>query len=190
VAIRRQPQTELSPLRLIEELRGIFPRDGITTCDVGSHKLAMGQFWQAYEPGTFFMSNGLSGMGFGIPAAIAAQLAHPNKHVVSVVGDGGMMMMLHDLALIRELHLPILIVVLSDSSLSLIRVSAERRGFPPYGVDFTPPNFAEIAKAFGIGASRVQSIEGAKNVMAHALNERVPFLVDVPIDHREYYDLV
>ena len=53
----------------------IFPRDGIVTCDVGSHKLVMGQFWRCYEPGTFFMSNGFSGMGFGLPAAIAAQLA-------------------------------------------------------------------------------------------------------------------
>lgn len=127
-AIERQPVSLLSPLRLIEELRAVFPRDGIATCDVGSHKLVMGQFWRAYEPGTFFMSNGLSGMGFGIPAAIAAQLAHPGKPVVAVVGDGGMLMMIHDLALIRELSLPILMVVLSDRSLSLIRVSAERLG--------------------------------------------------------------
>ena len=72
-AIQRQPREGESPLRLIEELRSIFPREGITTCDVGSHKLVMGQFWRSYEPGTFFMSNGLSGMGFGIPATIAVR---------------------------------------------------------------------------------------------------------------------
>ena len=189
-AIRRQPVSGLSPLRLIEELRSIFPRDGIASCDVGSHKLVMGQFWRSYEPGTFFMSNGLSGMGFGIPAAIAAQLCHPQKHVMAVVGDGGMLMMVHDLTLIRELGLPILIVVLSDRSLSLIRVSEERRGYPAYGVDFTPPDFAAIAQAFGIAGRRVGSIAEAKSCAGQALSQRAPFVLDVPIDYREYYDLV
>src|ERR1041385_647703 len=93
-AIQRQPMATahgLSPLRVVEELRAIFPRDGILTCDVGSHKLLLGQFWRAYEPGTFFMSNGLSGMGFGLPAAIASQLVTPTKPVMAVVGDGGML---------------------------------------------------------------------------------------------------
>jgi acetolactate synthase-1/2/3 large subunit len=189
-AIERQPRDGESPLRLLAELRSIFPRDGVTTCDVGSHKLVMGQFWRSYEPGTFFMSNGLSGMGFGIPAAIAAQLVHPQRPVLAVVGDGGMLMMLHDLTLIRQLGMPIIIVVLSDSSLSLIRVSAERRGFPPYGVDFTAPDFAAIAQAFGIAAKRVPSISGIRECMEQALEKKIPFLIDVPIDYREYYDLV
>jgi acetolactate synthase-1/2/3 large subunit len=189
-AIRRQPVSGLSPLRLIEELRSIFPRDGIACCDVGSHKLVMGQFWRSYEPGTFFMSNGLSGMGFGLPAAIAAQLCHPEKRVLAVVGDGGMLMMLHDLVLIRELGLPVLMVVLSDRSLSLIRVSEERRGFPAYGVDFTPPDFAFIAQAFGIAGRRVSSIADAKSAAEEALTKREPFVLDVPIDYREYYELV
>ncbi len=189
-AIRRQPFAPNSPLHLIEELRSVFPRDGIATCDVGSHKLLMGQFWRCYEPGTFFMSNGLSGMGFGIPAAIAAQLVYPERPVVAVVGDGGMLMMLHDLVLIRELNLPIVIVVLSDHSLSLIRVSAERRGFPPYGVDFTPPDFAGIAQAFGIAGKRAASVADAKTCMQQALAQRVPFVIDVAVDYREYYDLV
>ena len=186
---KREARAGLSPLRLIEELRSIFPRDGIATCDVGSHKLVMGQFWRSYEPGTFFMSNGLSGMGFGVPAAIAAQLCHPQKPVMAVVGDGGMLMMLHDLVLIRELGLPILIVVLSDRSLSLIRVSEERRGFPAYGVDFTPPDFAAIAQAFGIAGRRVSSIAEAKTCAEQALAKRGPFMLDVPIDYHEYYDL-
>jgi acetolactate synthase I/II/III large subunit len=189
-AIRRTPASGLSPLRLIEELRSVFPRDGIATCDVGSHKLAMGQFWRSYEPGTFFMSNGLSGMGFGLPAAIAAQLAHPEKPVLAVVGDGGMLMMLHDLALIRELGLPIIMVVLSDRSLSLIRVSEERRGIAPYGVDFTPPDFAKIAEAFGIPSRKAQSIEEARDAVERALTAGTTLLVDIPIDYREYYDLV
>jgi acetolactate synthase-1/2/3 large subunit len=101
-----------------------------------------------------------------------------------------MLMMLHDLALIRELNLPIVMVVLSDRSLSLIRVSESRRGIDPYGVDFTPPDFAAIAQAFGIASHRTSSIEDARNMFDQALTSGVPFLIDVPIDYREYYDLV
>jgi acetolactate synthase I/II/III large subunit len=192
-AIQRVPlesNTGCSPLRVIEELRSVFPRDGIATCDVGSHKLVMGQFWRCYEPGTFLMSNGLSGMGFGIPAAIAAQLVAPEKPVLAVVGDGGMLMMIHDLAMIRELALPVIIVVLTDRSLSLIRVSAERRGFPAYGVDFNPPDFVRIAQAFGIASQRAMSVRAARTCLETALTKRIPFLLEIPIDYREYYDLV
>lgn len=190
IAIQRAPAEGHSPLRMIEELRRVLPRDGIVTTDVGSHKLAMGQFWRSYETGTFFMSNGLSGMGFGVPAAIAAQLAHPDRAVMAVVGDGGMLMMLHDLTLIRELSLPVVIVVFSDRSLSLIRVSEDRKGIAPYGVDFCPPDFAAVAQAFGIEAKRATSIEDARDSVEAALIRRMPFLVDVPIDYREYYALV
>ena len=192
-AIARTPAAcagGLSPLRLIEELRAVFPRDGLVTCDVGSHKLMMGQFWRAYQPGTFFLSNGLSGMGFGIPAAIAAQLAHPRRPVMAVVGDGGMLMMLHDLALVRELNLPVVMVVFSDSSLSLIRVSQQRRGYPTYGVDFRAPDFAAIAEAFGIAGRRVESLAAVRMEIDRALAARNPVVLDVPVDFQEYYELV
>jgi acetolactate synthase I/II/III large subunit len=180
----------ISPLRLIEALRSIFPRDGIATCDVGSHKLAMGQFWRAYQPGTFLMANGLSAMGFGIPAAIAAQLIYPERRVLAVVGDGGMLMMLHDLPLIRESSLPIMIVVLRDASLSLIKLAAERRGFAPFGVDFCAPDFAALARGFGIEALRVESVAQASEFMERALERRAPVLLEAPVDYREYRGVI
>ena len=192
-AIQREPTSTsagLSPLRLIEQLRSTLPRDALITCDVGSHKLVLGQFWRAYEPGTFLVSNGLSGMGFGIPAGVAAQLVHPMKPIVALVGDGGMLMMLHNLVLIRELKLPLIIVVLSDGSLSLIRLSAERRGFLPHGVDFCPPDFAALAQTFGIAGRRITSISELRGAVERALVERTAVVLDVPIDYREYRELV
>lgn len=180
----------LSPLRLIEELRTVFPRDGIATCDVGSHKLAIGQFWRAYEPGTFLMANGLSGMGFGLPSAMAAQLVRPSRPVIAMVGDGGMMMMMHDLALVRELGLPIVIAVFTDGSLSLIRLAAERRKFEPIGVDFHPPDFAAAARAFGIEAGRASTIAEARSLVEQALTRRVPYLIEAPVDYREYREVI
>lgn len=192
-AITRTPtssKTGVSPLALIEGLRSVFPRNGIVSCDVGSHKLMMGQFWKTYEPGTFFMSNGLSGMGFGIPAAIAGQLAYPDRAVLTVLGDGGMLMMVHDLALIRELKLPIVMIVLVDSSLSLIRISQQRRGYVPCGVDFIAPDFAAIARAFGIQGERASSLAAAKLSVERAVEQRTALLLEVPVDMQEYYELV
>jgi acetolactate synthase-1/2/3 large subunit len=179
----------LSPLRLIEALRCVFPRHGIAACDVGSHKLAIGQFWRTYEPGTFLMANGLSAMGFGLPAAIAAQLVYPDRHVMAMVGDGGMLMMLHDLAMIRELNLPIVIVVFADASLSLIRLAAERRRLEPVGVDFQAPDFTAIARGFGLEAAKAASVEHAGQLVESALSARRPFLVEAAVDYREYREV-
>jgi thiamine pyrophosphate-dependent acetolactate synthase large subunit-like protein len=101
-----------------------------------------------------------------------------------------MLMMVHDLALIRRLNLPIIIVVFSDCSLSLIRVSQERRGLPNCGVDFAAPDFAAIAQAFGIRARRAESLAAVRTEIERALIERCPMLLDVPIDLNEYHDLV
>jgi acetolactate synthase-1/2/3 large subunit len=136
------------------------------------------------------MSNGLSGMGYGIPAAIAAKLVYPDRPVMAVVGDGGMLMMTHDLVLIRELGLPIIIVVLADNSLSLIRVAQERRGYPPCGVDFHGPNFAAVANAFGIHGKRAETVADAQVALGRALDDRNSLVLEVPVDFREYYDLV
>ncbi len=83
-----------------------------------------------------------------------------------------------------------IIVVFTDRSLSLIRVSEERRGIAPYGVDFSPPDFAAIAQAFGIVSKRASTIAEARESVERALTARMPFLVDVAVDYREYYELV
>ena len=129
-------------------------------------------------------------MGFGLPAAIAAQLVHPNRPVMAMVGDGGMLMMLHYLAMIRELRLPIVIVVFTDASLSLIRLAAERRKFEPVGVDFRPPDFAAAAQAFGIEGRRASSITEARSLVEQALARRVPYLIEAPVDYREYREVI
>ena len=107
-----------------------------------------------------------------------------------MVGDGGMLMMLHDLVMIRELRLPIVIVVFTDASLSLIRLAAERRKFEPVGVDFRPPDFAAAAQAFGIEGRRASSIAEARLLAEQALARRVPYLIEAPVDYREYREVI
>ena len=176
----------LSPFAVMRVLREAAPRDTVLTCDVGSHKYYCGQFWASYEPHTFFMSNGLSGMGYGVPAAIAAKLQFPARPVLSVVGDGGLQMMLHNLTFLRQYGVPVTIVCFLDASLSLIRVGQQRRGFEPYGVDFPPPEFETIARGFGIEGARVESLEALSRRVAAALASDRPAVVTVPVDGREY----
>ena len=178
----------LSPSEVIAALRRAFPQDGILTCDVGAHKLLLGQLWTTYEPLTFFMSNGLSSMGYGLPAAAAAQICFPQRSVCCVTGDGGMLMTGHMLEYLRRQRLPVVTVVLTDNSLSLIRLAQERRGYPTAGVEFTAPAFAAMAQAFGVEGRRVSTLGELSRAFAAALDAREPWLLDVPIDGREYAD--
>lgn len=180
----------LSPLKAVLALREVLPAEAILTCDVGSHKYYAGQFWESYEPGKFFVSNGLSGMGYGVPAAIAAKLQFPNLPVVALVGDGGMLMMLHNLTFIRQYHVPVIIVVFVDESLSLIRVSQDRKGYGPYGVDFPVPSFAKAAAAWGLEGIRAQSISDLKKTVTTAMMTQQAVLLEVPINIGEYYEFV
>jgi acetolactate synthase-1/2/3 large subunit len=176
----------LSPLEAVRTLRAVLPPETILTCDVGSHKFYAGQFWECHQPHTFFMSNGLSAMGYGIPAAIAARLHFPDRPVVALVGDGGLLMMLHNLVFLRHYEIPVIIVCFVDESLSLIRIGQQRRGLDPYGVDFPAPDFAGIAEAFGITGIRVRSLEDLKQAVDRAARTRRATLVHVPVNKREY----
>lgn len=181
-----RPGKAVSPLEVVRTLRNLLPRDGVLTCDVGSHKYFAGQFWQAYEPHTFFMSNGLSAMGYGIPAAIAAKLQFPQRPVVALVGDGGFLMMLHNLVFLRQHHVPVIVVCLVDHSLSLIRIGQQRRGLEPYGVDFPAPDFSALAGGFGLSSHCVGSIAEFGHRVEAAIETSEPTVIEVPIDTLEY----
>ncbi len=190
VGAEDSPSAGLSPLAVLQSLRDVLPEDAVVACDVGSHKLLAGQFWRTTMPHTFFMSNGLSSMGYGLPAAMAASLHFPNRSVAALVGDGGMLMMSHNLPLIAALKLPILTVVLTDGSLSLIRFAQTRRHLPPYGTDFAAPDFTHFAAACGIPAARATTLEAVKLHASRAIATRAPFLLDIAIDLREYEELI
>src|SRR4051812_50165322 len=97
----------MQPPRALYEIRKALGRDDILISDVGLHKLWIGRMFPAYEPNTVLIANGLAGMGFAIPAAIAAKLVHPDRKVVAVDGDGGFMMNSQELGNPVRLKTPI-----------------------------------------------------------------------------------
>ncbi len=174
------------PGEIVLAARAGAPDDTILTTDVGSHKYLFGQYWPTYSPGTFWMSNGLSGMGYGLPAAIGAKLAMPDRPVIAVVGDGGFGMTAAELETAKRAGAPIVVIVLVDSRLSLISLAQERRGYASTGTDFTRPDCVALAKAWGATGLRVETPEQLTEGVAAGLRSDGPVVIEVPVDYRHY----
>jgi acetolactate synthase I/II/III large subunit len=183
----RSPQAAtMWPGDVVESLAATLPGDAIVTTDVGSHKFLFGQFFPSREPGTFWMSNGLSGMAYGLAAAMGASLARPDVPVVAVVGDGGFSMNCQELESSVRAGAPFVTVVLEDGSYSLIKLAQERRGLEPYRMDFDPIDTVAIAKACGIEALRTTSGGELAAATARAIEQRRSLVIAVPIDYADY----
>ena len=147
----------------------------IVTTDVGSHKYLFGQFWPSRHPETFWMSNGLSGMAYGLSAAIGAKLARPDVPVLAAVGDGGFSMNAQELETAERVGAPFVTVVLEDGSYSLIKLAQENRKLEPYRMDFSPIDNVKMAEACGVqGAAHVESRRDGVGGQARGRREEEP----------------
>jgi acetolactate synthase-1/2/3 large subunit len=176
----------LSGYELTRRLRDLCPRETIFTTDVGSVKLITTQAWTAYEPLTFFESNGLSAMSFSFPAAMAARLQHPDRPIVCTIGDGGFGMTLGEIETCVRERLHFLTVVFNDSSLSLIDAAQQRRGHPTLGVRYGAVDFAAASAALGAWARRVTTMEELDEAVREGLRVDRPAVIDAVVDPAEY----
>lgn len=184
--LARRTLDGLCPHQVIDSIREVAPRETILATDVGAHKMATGQFWKAYDPGRFLMSNGLSSMGYGVPAALAAKLLYPECPVMALVGDGGFAMVMAELETAVREELPVVITVMSDQTLSLIKIGHERRGYEPFGVDFRPVDYLALAAGFGVKGIRLENPADCRDVYREALQSKVPVLVEAQINPLAY----
>jgi thiamine pyrophosphate-dependent acetolactate synthase large subunit-like protein len=181
------PQTDpISPQQAMNVLRKVLPRDALLTTDVGSHKIFFCLDWPAYVADRFLVSNGLSSMGYGLPAAIAARLALPETPVVCVTGDAGLVMMMCELNTLARLQTPVVVVVFKDHALDLIRSHQKRSGKRPFGTEFQAPDFVQIAAGHGIEGRSVSDEDALAEAMQKALDAHEPFLIEVEIDPSTY----
>ncbi len=154
--------------------------------DSGAHMFAAMAFWQAAEPLSVLKSNGLSSMGFAVPAAIASALADPPVPVAALTGDGGMMMCLGELATAAESQAKIVCVVLNDAALSLIDIKQRRAQRPSLGVRYPPTDFAAVAKAMGCLGWQVGLDDDLDGALAEAFACDGPAVLDVLVDASGY----
>ncbi len=176
----------LSGYELTRRLRELFPRDTICTTDVGSVKLIATQAWTTYEPLTFFESNGLSAMSYGLPAAMAARLIFPDRPILCTVGDGGFGMTMADIETCVRERLHFVTVVFNDSSLSLIDVAQQRRGYLTCGVRYGPVDFAAACAGLGAWTRRVQTMDELDVAVREAQRVDRPAVIDAVVDPAEY----
>ena len=140
---------EWGPGVVIETVRQILPANGVATVDSGAHRILLSQLWECYEPRGLLQSTGLCTMGCAVPLAMGFQIASPESPVVAFTGDAGLEMVLGELATLRDLKLPLVIVVFVDESLALIELKQRRAEMSNLGVDFGPTNFPKVAEALG-----------------------------------------
>jgi acetolactate synthase I/II/III large subunit len=183
----RPPNMETwGPLAVVEVCRDVFPRETIATVDTGSHRILLSQVWECYEPFGLLQSTGLATMGYGLPAAIGAKLARPERPVVCFTGDAGLEMTIGELATLRDLGLPLTIVCFADRSLALIELKQRRMGLPNLGVDFPGTDLAQVARAYGGHGERVTSHDALARACRAALGRERFTLIEAVVDKAEY----
>jgi acetolactate synthase-1/2/3 large subunit len=179
-------KTGFGPKAALAVLREVLPDDGIMTCDVGAHTHLIGQQWRTPAPGLQIMTNGWSTMGFGIPAAIAAKLVHPDKQVCAVVGDGGFLMTAGEIATAVRCNLHVVIVVLTDNDLALIRIKQEKKGNPIYGTPVREKGAIGGDNIFGAPVRTAADAAQFRDALKWAFAANGPVIVEALIDSREY----
>ena len=173
---------------IVAAVRHAAPERARLTVDSGAHMFSAMGLWQADEPNDVLKSNGLSTMGFALPAAIASALEEPARPVIAMTGDGGLHMCLAELATAARLGCRLAVVVFNDSRLSLIDIKQQRQQRESRGVRFGAMDHAKVAAGLGCWGWSV----GATDALAPALEEAFahsgPTLIDVTVDPEAYIE--
>ena len=186
VSTEHQESDGIPPQEVLTLLRAAAPRDAIFSCDVGAHKSLSCQAWRSYGPKSFAVTNGLSPMGYGLASAMGAKIACPDRTVVSVTGDGGLLMYGGELATWARLNLPLVLVVMIDSSLTQVKRRQERRGYSVVSTSFQRVDFCGLAKVHGLDSLRAETTEQLQRALETAIAANRPFLVEAVLDQEEY----
>jgi acetolactate synthase-1/2/3 large subunit len=174
---------------VIDSLRGRLPQDGILAYDVGAHTHQIATQWRTDQPKTLLATNGWSSMGYGMPAAYAAKLVFPSRHVVCIVGDGGFQMTAGELALARRLNLAVPLIVLNDGWLGLMKVKQDRKHYPLSGVRLGEPPESP-AHYFGVPCRSAKTRQEFCDVLDWAFKLDGPSVIEPFIDVESYSSTV
>jgi acetolactate synthase-1/2/3 large subunit len=180
------PTTGLSAQRVVEVAAARLARESRVTVDAGAHMFPATMLWPVSEPNGMLISNGLSTMGFALPAAIGAALADRGRPVVALTGDGGLLMCLGELLTAVRERLRIMIIVFSDASLSLIEIKQQARKLAPSGVALGAMDWVSAARGFGADGFVADDEAGLERAIASARECSGPSLIEARIDRSNY----
>ncbi len=182
----------LKPQEVIKEIMEAVTEDTIVSTDVGQNQMWMAHYYKTRKPRTFISSGGLGTMGFGLPAAIGAQVAKPDENVLAICGDGGFQMVSQELATIKDYDLPVVTCILNNRYLGMVyqwqvlyyenRISQ---------TELAPtPDFVKLAQSYGINGERVEKPGELKETIQNALKSREATVIDITIDPSELLPMV
>ena len=180
-------EQEIKPQQLVQKIDAISGGEAVMSVDVGQHQMWAAQYMRFNGPRQWVVSGGLGAMGFGLPAAIGAQFGRPDKVVFALVGDGGFMMSLPELATIASNKLPLKMVVLNNGTLGMVRQWQElfyNKRYSQIEMDCFP-NCELLGAAFGIKGRIVEKPGDLDDAFEQAMAEPGPFLLDVKVTPEE-----
>lgn len=185
---RYEPNPDIiKPQQVIEEIWNITRGDAILTTDVGQHQMWAGQHYQHVEPRRWLTSGGLGTMGFGMPAALGAQIAAPDELVVCISGDGSIMMNIQELTTLATEKLNVKTVILNNNWLGMVRQWQELLYEERYSASdlHDNPDFAKIAEAFGVKGISISHPSELRPALDEAFAHDGPVVMDVHVDETE-----
>jgi acetolactate synthase-1/2/3 large subunit len=179
--------TEIKPQQVMAAIDRLSGGQAIVASDVGQHQMWAAQFIRFNAPRLWLNSGGLGSMGFGLPAALGAQVAHPGKLVFAVVGDGGFQMSLPELATLVNYRLPVKVVILNNGYLGMVRQWQELfYNNRLCAVELnTFPDAAKLAEAYGFKGRTIQHPDELAPALQEAVNEAGPYLLNVKVSPLE-----
>ena len=175
------------PQEALEAVHDITEGEAIVTTDVGQHQMWTAQYYGLNNPDSWVTSGGLGTMGFGFPAAIGAQIAKPDRTVVSIVGDAGFQMTAQELSLLQEFRYPVKVIILNNGALGMVRQWQEEFYDERYSESLiqVQPDFVKLGEAYNIPAYRVDTHEEMREVFEKTLTNDEPVLIDVRVKQME-----
>jgi acetolactate synthase-1/2/3 large subunit len=177
----------IKPQYVVEKIYELTGGDAIITTEVGQNQMWAAQFFKFDKPRTFITSGGLGTMGFGFPAAIGAQLAHPNKLVIDIAGDGSIQMNIQELATAVLNRLPVKVAILNNRYLGMVRQWQELFFGERYSHSYldVAPDFVKVAEAYGAVGLRATKPSEVEPVLKEAFRVKAPVFIDFIVDWKE-----
>ena len=179
-----EAQGHMTPSQVLSTIARVCPQDTIVATDVGQHQMWAIQHFHFDYPGQLLTSGGLGTMGFGLGAAIGAQVSHPDKCVIHVTGDGGFRMNCNELATEQYYNLPIINIVFNNGTLGMVRqwqTLIYNKHYSQTTLD-RAPDFVKLAEAYGLSGRRVASVEEFEAALKEALACGHGYIIDCVID--------
>lgn len=176
----KKHEKDIVPQAVICELQKLVKNDVIISVGVGQHQMWVSQFWRFNKPRCWLCSSGLGAMGFGLPAAMGAQVAFPNRPVINIDGDGSFLMNIQELQTLKIEQIPVKNVVLNNAHLGMVAQWEDRFYKSMRGHTFIgDANFAEIAHAFGVKSASISKPEEVVPALKKMLEHKGPYVLDV-----------